>query len=340
MNNRIISISLTFLMLCTFLQAQEITPERLGFRAYQLEDEALGHINYYLTGIEGDSKKPLIVYLDGSGPYPLFQKVAQGIGSTVVLDWQNLSKDYRIAVISKPGVPFIDEVGSDPATGFPTYDEPEAYTETLSEAWRVASADMVIDDIFKKVAVEEERVLLLGFSEGAQVAPHVAAANDKVTHLMIFGGNGLNQLYDPIITARYKAERGQLTHEQAQAEIDSLFTVYDQIYRNPESTTDFWYGHTYKRWASFAKNPPVESLKKLDIPVYIAYGSRDENPVVSADFIKLEFVRMGKQNLTYKVYPDFDHSFNHIQFEGAEFKGATPQLSKVMEEAFSWFGEN
>jgi len=107
--------------------SQSLTPALLGFEEYSLVDEMHGEVSYYLSSDSSITKKPLLVYLDGSGAFPLFQEVEQGIGSTVVLDFQNLSKEYTILLISKPGVPFIDKVGSD-ENGYPIYEEPTEYT--------------------------------------------------------------------------------------------------------------------------------------------------------------------------------------------------------------------
>ncbi|MEM9931239.1 MAG: hypothetical protein AAF840_15590, partial [Bacteroidota bacterium] len=95
------------------VEAQKITPQQLGFEPYELVTNELGTVNYYLTPDTGAFRKPLLVYLDGSGPFPLFQEVPQGIGSTVVFDFQRLRQEFRILLISKPGVPFIDKVESD-----------------------------------------------------------------------------------------------------------------------------------------------------------------------------------------------------------------------------------
>ena len=315
--------------------AQDLTPEMLGFESYTLTDENLGSVSYYITKTDQSEPKPLFVYLDGSGAFPLFQKVNGGIGSTVVIDFQNLSKEYTILLISKPGVPFIDEVGSDPS-GFPSYDEPEAYTNKLSNQWRVESASKIIDKLVAEQLVDNSKVVVLGFSEGAQVAPFVARKNQYVSHLMLFGGNGLNQFFDPLINIRMLASSGQISEKEAQNQIDSLFLQYKEIYKNPEATDKHWWGHTYKRWASFTSEDPYKALTTLNIPIYMANGSLDENSVLSADYIQLEFIKQGKSNLTYKTYPGLDHQFNELIIEDNQVKGATSKLDEIMSAAYGW----
>lgn len=319
--------------------AQNIDPLRLGFEAYQLKTEEWGEINYYLTPSSDDEPMPLMVYLDGSGADPLFQQVEQGISSSIALNYQQLSQSYRVLVISKPGVSFIDKVPLE-ASGSPGHREPAAYTERLSLAWRVESTHLIIQKLIKEKEIDPKQLVVFGFSEGAQVAPFVAEKNEHVSHILLFGGNGLNQFFDPIITARQKALTGQISEEEAQQTIDSLYLVYQDIYAEPTSTDKRWWGHTYKRWSSFTQRDPLNVLVELDLPVYMANGSLDENSVLSADYIKLEFIRQGKQNLTYKTYPNYDHQFNELIFENGTFKDAIPQLDNVLNAALEWLKDN
>lgn len=327
------------MIFCNFCAAQEITPEKLGFSSNTLMVEKIGEVDYYLSIDSINISKPLLVYLDGSGAFPLFQKISKGIGSTVVLDFNELKNDYRILLISKPGIPFIDTVGNDD-NGFPLYEEPSEYKEKLSLNWRVSTADNIIDYLIDKKLISPSKVVVLGFSEGAQVAPFLARTNKNVTHLLLFGGNGLNQFFDPIISVRMKAITGQLSEAEAQKDIDSLFTQYESIYNDPLSTNKNWWGHTYKRWSSFTQEDPYKCLLDLNIPIYFANGSLDENSVLSADYIKLEFIKNRKQNLTYKTYSSYDHQFNEIVFEKGEFKETIPRLTSVMGEAFRWLDQN
>lgn len=313
--------------------AQDITPEMLGFKSHKVDHATLGEINFYLS--EGDNTKPLLVYLDGSGPFPLFQKTKRGIGSTVVINFQSLIKSYRILLISKPGIPFYDEVGSD-TNGFPTYEAPLKYTKNLTLDWRSQSTNAAIDWLLENKQVNSEKIIVFGFSEGAQVAPYVAELNSKVSHLMLFGGNGLNQFFDPIVSARMNAKAGIVTEEQAQKTIDSLFTQYKDIYQNGNEVNKSWWGHSYARWNSFTKRSPIDVLTHIDIPIYFANGSKDVNSVLSADYLQLEFIKKGKTNLTYKTYPNLDHQFNEVHYENGQFKGATPKMQSVMQEAFKW----
>ena len=330
-----ILFTLNLILVVANCLAQTITPKALGFEEHKLIDEKIGEVNYYLSTDTTSTKKPLLVYLDGSGAYPLFQKINAGIGSTVVIDFQNLRNKYKILLISKPGVPFVDSVQSD-ENGFPIYKEPIEYRKNLSLDWRVNSANLIINKLVDENSIDTSKIAILGFSEGAQVGPRLAKENKHITHLLLFGGNGLNQLFDPIINARMKATRGQISETDSQKEIDSLFTEYKNIYRDKTNTDKEWWGHSYKRWASFTETDPYKYLLELEIPIYIANGSLDENSVLSADYIQLEFIKNGKENLTYLTYPTCDHQFNEIIIENGQFIESKPKLDIVMTSAFNW----
>ncbi len=325
----------TLILIVTLINtnAQNITPKILGFSEYKIEDDTLGNVNFYLS--KSDKKLPLLVYLEGSGAFPLFQKTEQGLGSTVVIDFQNLSKAYQILLISKPGVPFVDKVGRD-KNGFPTYDAPKEYIEKLSLDWRVNAADKAIDYVLKQGLASKEKVIIFGFSEGAQVAANVAKKNKNSTHAMLFSGNGLNQLFDPIIQARLRAKTGQITEVEAQKEVDSLFKVYREIHKDLANTNKQWWGHSYKRWSSFTTNSHINCLVDLDIPIYMANGSVDNNSILTADYVQMMFAVRQKDNLTYKVYPNYDHQFNELIFDKGSFKQAIPKLQEVFKEGFNW----
>lgn len=330
-----------FLVFCflpgILLNAQSLNPEKLGLRAYSIADKELGPVNYYVSTNKIDSKKPVLLYLDGSGPYPLFQYTPRGTGSTIVVDFHNLSNEYHIVMISKPGVPLVDSVKNDPNSGFPIYPAPTEYTKRLSLEWRVESANLVLNKVLQDLVVDKNKVVALGFSEGFQVGAKLATVNKQITHLLLFVGNGLTQFYDFVIQNRIDAQKGLISEEQAQANIEAIHAAIKDIYTHPKATDKEWYGHSYLRWSSFCNNNPSENLLQLNIPVYLVGASNDRNSaVLGTDYLYLESIRRGKSNIIYKVYP-YDHSFNElIKNDNGQVTGAKSHLREVIEEGLGW----
>lgn len=310
---------------------------RFGFRSFELNDKELGKIAYHVSAESIDQEKPVIIYLDGSGPFPLFQYTTRGVASTVPFNSKEISKKYHLILISKPGIPLVDSVSNDAATGTPVYDAPEHYTKNLSLQWRVNAADLVIKEILKKLPVDKKKIAVLGISEGFQVGAKLLSVNKSITHAMLLVGNGLNQLFDFIILNRMQATAGKISREQAQQNIDSLYQQYKEIYGNASATDKKWYGHSYKRWNSFSNNIPLDNIMQTDIPVLVVAASGDENTtVLSADYIYLESLRKNKKHIFYKVYP-YDHSFSErVTDENGKTTHMKNHMSSVMKDTLDW----
>lgn len=58
----------------------------------KIPHEELGELNCYLSSDKSLKPKPLLIYLDGSGAYPLFVETEQGFSSSIAFDYQNLRK--------------------------------------------------------------------------------------------------------------------------------------------------------------------------------------------------------------------------------------------------------
>jgi hypothetical protein len=319
------------------LNAQTVTPEKLGFKSFRVTDKELGQISFYVSNNKIEQAKPVLLYLDGSGPYPLFQYAERGLTGSVPFDFKTISGQYHVVLISKPGVPFVDSLKQDVMTGNLTYKAPEIYKQKLSLQWRVNAADLVLKKLHKELKVHKRKVAVLGISEGFQVGAKLATVNKSITHLMLFAGNGLTQFYDFIIRIRTDAQKGFIPEDAAQRNIDSLYKVIRDIYANPVSTNKEWSGHTYLRWSSFSANNPSENILPLGIPVYIVGCSNDRNmAVLGTDYLFLESIRLKKTNITYKVYP-YDHSFNEqLKNEKRNVTSVKNHTREVIEKGFLW----
>ncbi|HSF89349.1 MAG TPA: hypothetical protein VLA46_08025 [Saprospiraceae bacterium] len=336
---RFVLFSLAFVYYAS-ISAQQYTPEQLGWKQFSINHQETGAINYYVTLNTIRQEKPILLYLDGSGSYPLYQYTERGIGSSVPLDYQKLSEDFHIIIISKPGVPFIDTVATDSLTGYPLYETPAEYIRRLSLDWRVTAAEMVLKDAIKNLPEDKSKIAVLGISEGFQVGAKLIAGNKKITHAVLMVGNGLSQFYDFIIQNRLDAQTGALDAAQAQENIDSLNATFRDIYANSKSTERNWYGHTYLRWSSFSQSNPTDNILSTNIPVYIVACANDRNTsVLGTDYLYLESIRRGKTNITYNVYP-YDHMFNEvIRDDQGQVISVNHRMKEVMDSALLWIKE-
>lgn len=315
--------SIIILLTINFSQlfAQPTQPKDYGLKSFSIIDKKLGQINFYVSKENINKPKPLLIALDGSGYFPLVTLVKLNKHETVYATFDQdilaLSKDYHVVLISKPGIKFCDTVITHlDSINFETLAEQflkptEEFQRRNSLYWRVNSASKVIDYLFNTIPIDKKKVIVYGYSEGGQVVPKLALTNKKITHCVSIVGGGLNQFYDFIIDLRVKAAKGEISNDEAQKGIDSLYQIFTDIYTHPTNTKKEWEDNTYLRWASYCTDMPLNSLTKLKIPIFmVACGNDKNSPVYGLDYVKLEFLRLGKHNLTYKVYPNCDHFFN------------------------------
>jgi pimeloyl-ACP methyl ester carboxylesterase len=327
-------LGLLLLLAPLLVHGQEATNEL--FQHYTLHQPRLKSFDIHVTKSDSKSKRPLLVYLDGSGNFPLYYKTKSGrYNSSVPLDVRRYAKDYYIVVISKPGIPFKDSLRYD-SSGRRYYPENNTFTQLYSLDWRAEAASATIDYLIKRLPIDTRTVIVIGYSEGSQVAPRVAVLNKKVTHVICMAGNALNQLYDFLLAARLQAEQQQLSPTESQRIVDSLYTEYAKIYRSPKAVGQTWYGSTYLKWSSFSRTTPLENMLRLSIPILYIAGGRDNNQtILSMDYAKLEFLRQGKSNLTYRVYPACNHYFQEEKTVDGVTKKAD-RIDEVHQFALEW----
>lgn len=332
-----------FLFVLTITQnshTQSMTSKDLGFKKYSFTDEKLGTVDYYVTLHNIQKEKPLFVFIQGSTPLPLYSLIQKPDGSSqistsITIDPQKLSEKYHVAILSKPGVPFIDSLKATSSRDFrKKYKTPKAYEEKLSLEWRVDATSKAINLLLEELPVLDKKVYVMGYSEGGQVVPKLALMNKNIHKIANIVGGGLNQFYDLILENRIKAQMGKISSAKAQQNIDSLYLIFEDIYKNPLSTKKKFWGDTYLRWSSFCSDSQLEDMTKLDIPILMITAGKDTNaPILGLDYVKLEFLRLGKTNLTYKVFPNCDHYF----YDVVENKD---RLDEVVDEIIKWFEQD
>jgi len=289
------------------LFAQGILPSDWGLRAFQIKDKKLGQIDFYVTEKGIDQEKPLVFMVSGSRGLPVMLVVqtaekSRQIGTMPPDQIKYCSEKFHVALISKAGTPFCDTLRAEkfnPMKNLEEYQPSAEYIQKCGMEWEVQASSIVIDKLYKMLPISGNKIIAMGFSEGGRIISRLAVENKKITHLVSAISGGLNQFYSSIINKRIDAAAGKITHQKAQAVIDSLFTVYEKIYNDPHNTEKWYYGHPYKRWASYCTDIPLDHLAKFDIPILFLNGSTDRNtPILEADYVKLEFLRLSKTNLT------------------------------------------
>jgi hypothetical protein len=330
------------------LFGQGILPSDWGLRAFQIKDKKLGRIDFYVTEEGMDREKPLVFMVSGGRGLPVMLVVQTGeksrqIGTVPPDQIKYCSSKYHVAFISKPGTPFCDTLEAEkfnPMKNLEAYRPSPEYVQKCGMDWEVQASSIVINSLHRMLPISGNKTVAMGFSEGGRIAAKLAAENKKVTHLVSAISGGLNHFYASIINTRMDAAAGKTTHQEAQAVIDSLFAVYEKIYSDPRNTDKWYDGHPYPRWASFCTDIPLDHLSKLNIPILLLNGTADRNaPVLDADYVKLEFLRLGKSNLTYRVLPGVDHSLYEVVVENGKEMGVSHR-KEALNMIVDWIDSN
>ncbi|CAL2075811.1 Dienelactone hydrolase family protein [Tenacibaculum sp. 190524A05c] len=303
------------------------------FEHFKIEDK-YDTVNYHVYAPGGlTSKKNILFFIHGSNSrpfYEFFEKDGKKFrGSSVPFNLKSIPDSYAFVIISKKGVVFCHDEKKE-------FEPSDEYFDNLSLKYRAQQVDRVIRDITLNHLVSPKKVVVIGHSEGSDVVAKLGTINKQITNIGFWSGSGNSQLYDFPLFIRKEVLAGKLTEEEGLEEIESLFNKYKDIMKNKEDLTKSWYGHPYKRWANFSE-PPIENLLQISIPLYVAMGAKDTSvPVESTYLIPVEFIRNSKENLTFKVYPNLDHSFNEKLKDGSIKRN----WNKVFSEFMEWVSLN
>lgn len=266
-------------------------------------------INYHIYS-QKDLKETdgIILFIQGSGAEPLFKITKENgfktIKSKVPFNLDKIPENFAFVVVSKKCLPFSTENKD--------FKVPTCFYENESLNYRVWQYNEVIIHILKHHIKNPKKIIAIGHSEGSDVAAKLGTLNKKITHIGFWSGSGATQYYDFALFIRREVSEGKIDERTAKQRIDSLFMQIKEIEAESNSISKNWLGNTYQRWSHFSE-PSIDNLLKIDIPIFAAFGAKDVSvPLESAMLIPVEFIRHKKENLTFKVYLDYDHSFNKV----------------------------
>ena len=330
---------LTSILLTLSIYSYGQTDLKEKFKIFSINNKKLGKVEFCTFKSSIEKKKPLLIFIHGSGNEPTFcyQTDLKTYAWKGFLEIEKYKDKFHVICVNKPGIPLFDTVQKNPVNFQTSYPLNEEFTNKYSLEWRAEAASLIINEAIKLLPVDKSKILVIGHSQGGQVAPKVAVLNKKVTHIVLLNSNSLNHLYDFVLQERLAAFKGEQTFETTQTNIDSLFSDYKKIFDDPESRTKMWNEETYFRWASFSDETPLENMLKLKIPIYVVAGGKDlwGSFVMNTDYVQIDFLQHKKTNLTYKVYPNANHFLqDEITVNG---KTKTVDLKpKIFEDIIEW----
>lgn len=247
---------------------------------------------------QGSQARPLILLKEDGTPFRLFPFKAD-----------SLLQDYHLVIIGKPYVPLIANYNdlkhgayTDPKTGIP----PAQFYSRDNVEYYVGRAKEVIKHLKKQPWVQKGKLVAAGHSAGSTVVAKLALECKDVTHLIYSGGNPFGRMASMISQARAYDDATGTGAEKS-------FKYWEDTVQDPTSVASQG-GDAYKTTYSFSVTP-VNYLMKLQIPVLVTYGTKDHG-VTFNDYLRLETIRTGKKNFTFKPYIGVEHNYFGFDQEG------------------------
>jgi dienelactone hydrolase len=209
-----------------------------------------------------------------------------------------------------------------------TYMHAKQFTPEIVE--KLTAKEEVIDDALLAIElmrrtkdIDPKKVVMLGHSLGATLAPRIGKQDPEIAGIIIMAGI-TRSLEDTILdqfTYLYSLA-GTMTDEQ-KAELEVLKEKVAHV-KNIESlkdipSKDLPLGISPAYWKDLHDHKPSDDVKTLTMPILILQGGRDYQVLKTEDFEGWKSALSHKKNATFELFPKLNHLF--IAGEGK----STPQ---------------
>ncbi len=294
-------LHLYLIFLSTFIFSENIDIDKIyeNIKTYKIKDKN-GFINYHLLPAEKENKqKNLLIYIEGSSTFSV-------IGFKSENKWKMVSFTpfLRLYLDKKFDVLVPDKYNMESGNNYKRTDKKVMKYYTLKD--RVDGSIKCIDE-FLDNNKEYENCYIMGISEGSGIAAKIynnLKNRDRIKKIIFCSQGGLSQ-YECF---KIQYERYNPNYKK---ELENIDKITEDIKKNPDSLSKMYLGWPYKRWSDFMFYRPIDDIVKINILVLVMHGDKDLSvPVESSRFVKDEFDKIGKTNLTYKEYKDRDHGYN------------------------------
>ncbi len=258
--------------------------------------------------------KPLLLFIQGSYPEALIYTYQKNECFSILdnLIHEELLKKYNFVLISKPGISLCADYDHRDEFLNKNFQE-KTYYENDYLNYYVQSARQVIRYILRKKLANPKKIFVVGHSRGYGIAAKLSALYPHlITKTVCMSAHVLFQDETYIHDARRKEMRKELTPEQAQQNIDS---VYEKLHglkywvnrkelqkKDPKN-----YAFSYTNY-TFNFDTSLDYLLKIKGPLLVVYGTNDPASE-SNDLLPYFFMKAHKSNLTIQCYPGYDHNY-------------------------------
>lgn len=259
-------------------------------------------------------EKPLIIFVPGSEPVPLF--CAMGNAFQPLFPHQLLAhgSDFNFLLLSKPGIPavqarerldenfyFVEDPGGGP---------PDAYLSHNTLEFCTAAHTALLDRLGE--VCRPSSVTLMGHSQGARIVAELTT-HPAVSRVVYMSADPLGRM-----AALYDAEYARFNQR------DPDRSRFLRGLLDPARADSLYRGERYTSFRSFAK-PSLIGLAQATVPTLLVYGDLDES---CPNCYVLSLLPEWYPRMQVLHYAGYDH--NYFDQEGKNHWG------EVMEDVIRW----
>ena len=285
---------------------------------HEISDGAGRRIAYYVS--RPATPAPLLLMIQGSGCEPILHIADARTYSTLYnfLPYAGQGR-FTVMAVEKPFSGFQAGERAGGAQGCSA----AFNADFTAESW-LAALQASLADARRLPWVDRRRTLVFGTSEGAVMASLLAARDALVTDVVFIGGSGTTQLFDFLAFAYQRC----FDRSRCIAEVERQARA---IAARPQSSTDFAWGHPFKRWSSFFRVDPGEALLRSRARVYVAFGTADASvPPLSQELVVARLIGAGR-DVTVRRVADAGHG---LASAGAQ---DFSEVDREFRRALDWF---
>ena len=312
-------LSLSVILCSSLLVAEDYPVGDKPFRRYVTQDRNGQRLTFYLSVQEAPARAvPLIVSVPGTGCSSPFVRVGDRIaGGLQGLLYSAARGRARILAVEKPGVEYLDDPKDETDAN---QCRPEYRAQYTLDRWATTIAD-AIQAAQALPGVDPSKTLVIGISEGGIVAMRVSNVSAHVTHAASLSGGGPVYLF-------HMAEYMRTLHLDPEKEV---YACWNDMLKDPESTTKFCWGQTYRTWSSFMKTSILEEALKSRALLYFAQGTADtQSSIYGFDVLRAELAAR-QRDAVFERIEGADHALDLPQQK-------LPQgLEAVYDRVVDWF---
>ena len=267
---------------------------------------AVGPLPGALTRPKAEGLVPAVLLISGSGPNDRdetigpnkpFRDLAYGLADRGIA---SLRVDKRTAVIKDPGA--------------------FANVTLAAEYYDDAAAALAL--LRATPGIDPKRVFVLGHSEGAMVAPKIAATDGKLRGVILMAPTVRPVDVVLIDQQRLGAKLTGRSEDEIAEQMRELEATFAAI-RDPKRTgTPPFLGAPASYWRELLAVDVTAGVSALKIPVLVLQGDKDYQVRKDLDFdvLKAKAGTAGGR-ITYRSFPKLNHLFMPVEHEstGAEY---------------------